>query len=128
MLFTAENGSTPGAQIAVVSKTGSDNLHGSLFEYLRNDIFDARQPIDLLNPHKPAFRLNQFGGSAAAPSCATKNFFYFAYEGLRQTLGQTLPGLVPRRRAGITAYLLHAFGQRSQIRLQSRQRLHHGSE
>jgi hypothetical protein len=46
MLFTAENGSTPGGQIAVVSKTGSDSLHGSLFEYLRNDMFDARQPID----------------------------------------------------------------------------------
>jgi hypothetical protein len=95
MLFTAENGSTPGGQIAVASKTGSNELHGSLFEFLRNDIFDARQPIDTLNPHKPAFRLNQFGGSVGAPLVRDKTFFYFTYEGLRQTLGQTLPGFVP---------------------------------
>jgi outer membrane receptor protein involved in Fe transport len=95
MLFTAENGSTPGGQIAVASKTGTNNLHGSLFEFLRNDIFDARQPIDTLNPNKPAFRLNQYGGSLGGPILRDKTFFYFAYEGLRQTLGQTLPGLVP---------------------------------
>jgi hypothetical protein len=95
MLFTAENGSTPGGQIAVASKTGSNDLHGSLFEFLRNDIFDARQPIDTLNPKKPAFRLNQFGGSIGAPIVRDKTFLYFTYEGLRQTLGQTLPGFVP---------------------------------
>jgi hypothetical protein len=95
MLFTAENGSTPGGQIAVASKTGSNDLHGSLFEFLRNDLFDARQPIDTLNPKKPAFRLNQFGGSIGAPIVPNKTFLYFTYEGLRQTLGQTLPGFVP---------------------------------
>jgi Carboxypeptidase regulatory-like domain len=122
MLFTAENGSTPGGQIAVVSKTGSDNLHGSLFEYLRNDIFDARQPIDMLNPHKPAFRLNQFGGSTDGPIVRDKTFFYFAYEGLRQTLGQTLLGLVPsesfRAQAAATSPallpILHAFPEGQQ--------------
>ncbi|MBB5331704.1 TonB-dependent receptor [Tunturiibacter gelidoferens] len=95
MLFTAENGSTPGGQIAVASKTGSNDLHGSVFEFLRNDLFDAREPIDTLNPHKPAFLLNQFGGSIGGPILHDKTFFYFAYEGLRQTQGQTLPGLVP---------------------------------
>ena len=95
MLFTAENGSTPGGQIAVASKSGSNTLHGSLFEFLRNDIFDARQPIDTLNPHKPAFRLNQFGGTVGGPIARDRSFYYFTYEGLRQTLGQTLPGFVP---------------------------------
>ena len=95
MLFTAENGSTPGGQVAVVSKSGSNELHGSLFEFLRNDRFDARQPIDTLNPHKPAFRLNQFGGDLGGPIVRDRSFFYFTYEGLRQTLGQTLPGFVP---------------------------------
>jgi Carboxypeptidase regulatory-like domain/TonB dependent receptor len=95
MLFTAENGSTPGGQVAVASKSGSNDLHGSLFEFLRNDIFDARQPIDTLNPHKPAFRLNQFGGDLGGPLVHDRSFFYFTYEGLRQTLGQTLPGFVP---------------------------------
>ncbi len=95
MLFTAENGSTPGGQVAVVSKTGSNTLHGNLFEFLRNDIFDAREPIDTHNPHKPAFRLNQFGSSLGGPILRDRTFFYSTYEGLRQTLGQTLPGFVP---------------------------------
>jgi hypothetical protein len=95
MLFTAENGSTPGGQVAVVSKAGSNTVHGNLFEFLRNDIFDAREPIDTLNPHKPAFRLNQFGGSLGAPIVRDRTFLYSTYEGLRQTLGQTLPGFVP---------------------------------
>jgi hypothetical protein len=95
MLFTAENGSTPGGQIAVASKSGSNNLHGSLFEFLRNDIFDAREPIVTLSPRKPPFRLNQFGGSLGGPIVRDKTFFYFTYEGLRQTLGQPLVGLVP---------------------------------
>ena len=95
MLFTAENGSTPGGQIAVVSKAGTNQLHGSLFEFLRNDLFDAREPIDALNPHKPPFRLNQFGGGLGGPITLDKTFFYATYEGLRQTLGQTLPGFVP---------------------------------
>jgi hypothetical protein len=95
MLFTAENGTTPGGQISVASKSGSNTLHGSLFEFLRNDIFDAREPIDTLNPHKPPFRLNQFGGDLGGPVVRDQTFFYFTYEGLRQTLGQTLPGFVP---------------------------------
>jgi len=95
MLFTAENGSTPGGQVAVVSKAGSNTVHGNLFEFLRNDIFDAREPIDTLNPHKPAFRLNQFGASFGGPIARDRTFVYSTYEGLRQTLGQTLPGFVP---------------------------------
>jgi hypothetical protein len=95
MLFTAENGSTPGGQVAVVSKSGSNTFHGSAFEFLRNDILDTREPIDTLNPHKPPFRLNQFGGSLGGPILHNQSFFYLMYEGLRQTLGQTLPGFVP---------------------------------
>ena len=95
MLFTAENGSTPGGQVAVASKSGTNLFHGALFEFLRNDLFDAREPIDTLNPHKPAFRLNQFGGSLGGPIERDKTFFFLTYEGLRQTLAQTLPGFVP---------------------------------
>ncbi|WP_182276169.1 TonB-dependent receptor [Granulicella sp. 5B5] len=95
MLFTAEKGVSPGGQIAVVTKTGSNQLHGSLFEYLRNDIFDARQPDDTFDASKPPFRLNQFGGSLGGPIVHDRSFYFFAYEGLRQTLGQTLPGFVP---------------------------------
>src|SRR5579863_77823 len=95
MIFTADNGSTPGGQIAVASKSGSNQLHGSVFEFLRNDVFDAREPIDNLNPTKPGFRLNQFGGSLGGPLVRDRSFYFVNYEGLRQNLGQTLPGFVP---------------------------------
>ncbi len=95
MLFTAESGSTPGGQVAVVSRTGGNVFHGNLFEFLRNDIFDAQEPIDNLNASKPPFRLNQYGGSLGGPIVRDKSFFFVTYEGLRQTLGQTLPGFVP---------------------------------
>jgi hypothetical protein len=95
MLFTAENGSSPGGQIAVVSKSGSNQLHGSVFEYLRNDVFDAREPADNLNGSKPPFRLNQFGGEVGGPIVRDRTFYFFDYAGIRQTLGQTLLGFVP---------------------------------
>ena len=92
MLFTAEGGSTPGGQVAVVSRTGANAFHGNLFEFLRNDVLDAREPIDRV---KHPFRLNQYGGSLGGPLQRDKIFFFFTYEGLRQSLGQTLPGFVP---------------------------------
>lgn len=95
MLFTAEKGVAPGGQIAVASKSGSNQVHGSVFWFVRNDIFDARQPDDTLDASKPAFRLNQFGGAIGGPLVRDRSFYYFTYEGLRQTLGQTLPGFVP---------------------------------
>ncbi len=91
-LFTAESGSTPGGQVAVVSKTGSNAFHGNAFEFLRNSVFDAREPID---PVKHTFRLNQYGASLGGPILRDKTFFFVSYEGLRQSLGQTLPGFVP---------------------------------
>ena len=92
MLFTAENGSTPGGQVAVVSKSGTNALHGGLFEFLRNDIFDAREPI--LSTRLP-FRLNQFGGDLGGAAVRDGSFFYFTYEGVRQSYGQPLLGYVP---------------------------------
>jgi hypothetical protein len=92
MLFTADNGSTPGAQIAVASKSGSNTLHGGLFEFLRNDVLDAREPI--LATRLP-FRLNQFGGDLGGPIVRNCTFYYFNYEGLRQSYGQPLLGFVP---------------------------------
>jgi len=92
MPFTAENGSTPGGQVAVASKSGSNTLHGDLFEFLRNDVFDAREPI--LRVRLP-FRLNQFGGGMGGKIIRDRSFFFFTYEGLRQTYGQPLLGYVP---------------------------------
>ncbi len=94
-LFTAESGSTSGGQVAVVSRAGSNAFHGSLFYFARNSVFDAREPIDNVNPAKPSFSLNQYGGSIGGPIRRDKSFFFVNYEGFRQSLGQTLIGRVP---------------------------------
>ena len=96
MLATAQTGETGGAQLNLASPTGTNQFHGDAFDFLRNDIFDALDPIDNLNPgHQPAFRLNQFGASVGGPIRHDKTFFFAAYEGYRQVLGQTLIGFVP---------------------------------
>jgi len=91
-VYTAESGGTQGGQINVVSRSGSNKFAGSLFEYLRNDAFDARGPFD---KSLPPFRLNQFGGSFGGPIRKDKDFFFVTFEGLRQRVGQTLTGFVP---------------------------------
>jgi hypothetical protein len=92
MLATAETGATAGGQMAVTSASGSNQFHGGAFEFVRNDIFDARSFID---DTKLPFRLNQFGGSFGGPIIRDKTFFFSSYEGYRQILGQTLVGFVP---------------------------------
>ena len=92
MLFTAESGATPGGQVDVASKSGSNALHGGLFEFARNAIFDAREPI---LPERLPFSLNQFGGNVGGKLVRDRTFYFLAYEGLRQTYGQPLLGYVP---------------------------------
>src|SRR5581483_11384808 len=109
-LATAEAGSTGGGQLAVTSPSGTNQLHGNLFEYLRNNLFDARLPV-LFNsaqaviPSQQPLRLNQFGGSVGGPIVRDKTFFYAAYEGYRQHWGFPLLGFVPSAsfRAQVTA-------------------------
>ncbi len=91
--YSAETGGTMAAQVEVVSRSGSNEFHGSLFEYLRNDKMDARSPFDPSNI--PPFRLNQFGGSVGGPLVKDKTFFFANYEGLAQRLGRTLVAYVP---------------------------------
>src|SRR6185437_2797937 len=92
-VYTAETGESAGAQISVVSKSGTNVFHGGLFEFFRNDVFDARSPFDPSNV--PAFRLNQFGGSLGGPIKRNRTFFFVDYEGLRQSLHTTIIGFVP---------------------------------
>ncbi len=92
-VYTAETGAAGGAQINVVSKTGSNDFHGSLFEFLRNNVLDSRSPFDPTDI--PPFRLNQFGGSLGGPVIKDKAFFYANYEGLRQELTNTYISIVP---------------------------------
>ncbi len=88
-LYTAEVGRTGGAAINVITKSGANGLHGSAYEFFRNDITDARNffaPASLLS-HKPELRQNQFGGSLSGPILKDKTFFFADYEGLRRIDG-----------------------------------------
>jgi Carboxypeptidase regulatory-like domain/TonB dependent receptor-like, beta-barrel len=87
--YAAEYGRTPGAQISIVTKAGTNQFHGNVFEYLRNDIFDARNYFDVPPLPKPPLRQNDFGGTVGGPILRDKTFFFFSYEGLRLRLPQT---------------------------------------
>jgi hypothetical protein len=91
-LYNAETGGGAGAQVNLVSKSGTNQLHGGLFEFFRNDKLDARRPIDAA---RPPFRLNQFGGNIGGPIRKDQTFFFANFEGLRQRLAQTQIGFVP---------------------------------
>ncbi len=91
--YTAESGAAGGVQVAVVSKTGTNEYHGSTFYSLRNDALDSRSPFD--GPTLPPFTLHQFGGNFGGPIKKNKAFFFANYEGLRQDLGVTFLSFVP---------------------------------
>jgi hypothetical protein len=91
--YPAEFGTGTGGQISVVTKSGSNQFHGSLFEYLRNDKLDARNFFDLTEKSK--LRLNQFGGSIGGPIIKNKFFFFFNYEGYRLRSGVNFVEAVP---------------------------------
>jgi hypothetical protein len=81
-LFTAESGGSIVGQVEVVTKSGSNALHGSAFEYARDAVFDARpftQPGAL-----PPFKFNQYGGTVGGAIQKNRTFFFLSYEGLRQ--------------------------------------------
>lgn len=92
--FTAEGGVGGGAQINLVSKTGTNEFHGSVYEFFRNSALDARRPFDGASP--APFRLNQFGGNLGGRLVRDKTFFFTNYEGLLQRLTiSRADGLVP---------------------------------
>lgn len=93
-VYTAESGGGGGAQINVVSKTGSNQFHGGAFDFIRNDVFDARSRFQDPNGKYP-LRLNQFGGSLGGPIVKNRTFFFMSYEAIRQTLGTPKVGFVP---------------------------------
>jgi hypothetical protein len=90
--YAAEYGRTPGAQISIVTKSGTNQFHGSVFDYLRNDLFDARNYFDAPPLPKPPLHQNDFGGTLGGPILKDKTFFFFSYEGLRLRQPQTASG------------------------------------
>jgi hypothetical protein len=91
--YGAEYGKRPGAQINVVTANGTNQFHGSVYEFLRNSALDARNFFD--HGDIPHFERNVFGASAGGPIVKDKTFFFFNYEGFRQTLGLSDLTLVP---------------------------------
>ena len=85
-----------GVAINAITRSGTNQFHGSLFEYFRNDALDASNYFDkLLGRPDPTLNKNQFGVSQGGPLVRNKAFYFFNYEGLRQTLGQTQTITVP---------------------------------
>jgi hypothetical protein len=91
--YGAEYGKHPGGQVLIVTQSGSNQWHGSVFEYLRNNALDAPNFFDLNGP--PAFQRNQFGGAIGGPLRKDQTFVFANYEGYRQNLHQTSVELVP---------------------------------
>ena len=94
VLATAEAGRTGGGQLAVTSPSGTNQFHGGAFEFVRNNVFDARVPVPANSALQP-LRLNQFGSSFGGPIAHDRTFFFLAYEGYRQNWGFPLAGTVP---------------------------------
>jgi len=97
-LYGAEYGTQAGGQIDVETKHGTNNYHGTVFGYLRNSAFDARNFTDYdLNGNAaiPPFRLGQYGLTIGGPIKKDNTFFFLSYEGLRQFQGTSQTGTVP---------------------------------
>src|SRR6201981_1956469 len=93
--FDAEYGNYSGGQINVVTKSGSNNFHGSGFEVLRNASLDAKNYFSNPGDPTPVFRQNQFGGTFGGPLIKNKTFFFIDYQGTRQTQAPTQTATLP---------------------------------
>jgi hypothetical protein len=90
----AEFGRASGAVVNITTKTGTNQLHGSAYDYFRNDIFDSENVFATAGG-KPEYRQNNFGGSIGGPILKNKTFFFFAIEEERVVKGQTYISYVP---------------------------------
>lgn len=91
-LYSAEFGSGGGSIVNVVTKSGSNEFHGAVYEFLRNDALDAR---NFFAPEVSPLKRNQFGFSLGGPVVKTRTFFFVNYEGFRERAGQTRTASVP---------------------------------
>src|SRR5712692_9823798 len=102
--YSAEFGRAAGGVISAVTKSGTNSLHGTLFEFLRDSTFDSPNYFDPIDPAtgrqvNPPFRRNQFGGTAGGPIVPNKLFYFGSYEGLRQDLSLTHLARLPNAAA-----------------------------
>ena len=98
--YSPEFGRLPGAQVAAVTRSGTNEFHGTVFEYFRNDVLDANDWFaNSRGLKKPALRHNNFGGVLGGPIVRDRTFFFFSYEGLRLRQPQVGITAVPARSA-----------------------------
>jgi outer membrane receptor protein involved in Fe transport len=113
--YAPEFGRTPGAQISISTRSGTNQFHGTAFDYFRNNDLDANNWFaDKGDLPKPGEHQNDFGGTFGGPLIKDRTFFFFSYEGLRLLLPQTtftdVPDLTTRQNAEtVTAPFLSAY-------------------
>ncbi|HZM89806.1 MAG TPA: TonB-dependent receptor [Blastocatellia bacterium] len=92
--FSAEYGQSSGAVVNIATRSGANQFHGQVFEFLRNDALDARNFFNFTSSEPPPFKRNQFGGHLGGPIVKNTAFFLFSYEGLHQRQGLDLNSVV----------------------------------
>jgi hypothetical protein len=93
--FSAEYGRASGGVVSAVTKSGTNTLHGALFEFVRNSALDAKNYFDSRSAPIPPFKRNQFGAEADGPVIRNRTFFLASFEAVRQRLGVTTVSVVP---------------------------------
>jgi hypothetical protein len=100
--FSVESNSVPaqfgrfnGGVVNLSTRAGTNQFHGSLFEFLRNEALNAKDTFVPAGVNKPEFRRNQFGGTLGGPIVKNKSFFFLDYQGTRQAIGTTKTSTVP---------------------------------
>jgi hypothetical protein len=106
--YSAEFGRNSGAIVNIATRSGENNFHGEVFEFIRNNVLDARNFFNPVGQTMSPFKRNQFGAAFGGPIKKDKTFFFLSYEGLRQRQGLTLsttvlPNTGTNSRASVTA-------------------------
>ena len=98
--YSAQYGKRAGAQVSIVTQSGTNQFHGAAFEFIRNSALDARNFFDYPRDLRiPPFQRNQFGGAAGGPIQKDKVFLFGNYEGFRERLGTSFVSIVPDEQA-----------------------------
>jgi len=93
--YSAEYGKTSGGVVNAITRSGTNQIHGSVYEFLRNSRLDAKNYFDDHTQPIPPFKRNQFGGAIGGPVFKNRTFFFADYEGIRQSKGITTVATVP---------------------------------
>jgi len=93
--YSAEYGKTSGGVVNAITRSGTNQIHGSAYEFIRNNHLDARNFFDAPGQPTPPFKRNQFGGAVGGPIIKNRTFFFVDYEGTRQSKGITTLATVP---------------------------------